>query len=204
MKDPELSHLPELGSVSRLIHQFRDGSQYALTLLWHKYQPRLLKLARKFLMGAPMRAVDEEDAVLSAFDSFVRRMENGGYSDLRDREQLWKSLVLLTRNKASFQKRTELRKRCVSNQFSIDKDGEFFDVFCDLVSSEASPHSTVELLDLLNSLLGRLKDRELKRIAVAKLNGYSNSEIAVKLKRSVPTIERRLRLIRAIWNEYIN
>jgi DNA-directed RNA polymerase specialized sigma24 family protein len=34
-----------------------------------------------------------------------------------------------------------------------------------------------------------------------KLEGYTNREIAEKLGRSRPTIERRLRLIREIWRE---
>ena len=37
--------------------------------------------------------------------------------------------------------------------------------------------------------------------AVAKLGGSSNEEIAGKICRSVPTVERRLRLIRDVWRE---
>jgi DNA-directed RNA polymerase specialized sigma24 family protein len=34
-----------------------------------------------------------------------------------------------------------------------------------------------------------------------KLDGHTNAEIAAKIGRSLPTVERRLRLIRDIWRE---
>ena len=50
-------------------------------------------------------------------------------------------------------------------------------------------------------LLNLLDDDELRRIAVCKLEGWSNYEIAQHLGCAVFTVERRLRLIRAIWKD---
>jgi DNA-directed RNA polymerase specialized sigma24 family protein len=50
-------------------------------------------------------------------------------------------------------------------------------------------------------VLGRLKDGVLKTIALRKLEGYGVQEIASELDASTRTIERKLRLIRAIWEE---
>ena len=50
-------------------------------------------------------------------------------------------------------------------------------------------------------LLDTLPDDELRRIALLKLEGHSNAEIAANIDRSVPTVERRLRLIRDTWHE---
>ena len=36
-------------------------------------------------------------------------------------------------------------------------------------------------------------------MAVWKLEGHTNEEIAALLGRSVPTVERKLRLIRKLW-----
>jgi hypothetical protein len=44
---------------------------------------------------------DEEDAALSAFDSFCRRAEQGQFPDLKDRDGLWALLVVLTAHKAA-------------------------------------------------------------------------------------------------------
>jgi DNA-directed RNA polymerase specialized sigma24 family protein len=50
-------------------------------------------------------------------------------------------------------------------------------------------------------LLERLDDTELCSIALLKMEGYSNREIAEKLSYTSRTVERRLRLIRALWEE---
>jgi IS30 family transposase len=44
-----------------------------------------------------------------------------------------------------------------------------------------------------------LGDDQLRQIAVWKLEGYSNAEIAAKLGRSDATVERKLKLIRELW-----
>jgi DNA-directed RNA polymerase specialized sigma24 family protein len=48
-------------------------------------------------------------------------------------------------------------------------------------------------------LLARLGDPELQALAVAKMEGYTNDEIAAGRDCSVRTVERRLRLIRRKW-----
>jgi DNA-directed RNA polymerase specialized sigma24 family protein len=53
--------------------------------------------------------------------------------------------------------------------------------------------------DSLNHLLLNFSDGELRSIVLYKLEGYSNDEVAEKIGRSVPTIERRLRLVREKW-----
>jgi DNA-directed RNA polymerase specialized sigma24 family protein len=53
----------------------------------------------------------------------------------------------------------------------------------------------------VDGLLGRLGDADLKAIAVSRLEGYSNAEIADRMSCSVVTIQRRLRLIRTILEE---
>jgi DNA-directed RNA polymerase specialized sigma24 family protein len=53
--------------------------------------------------------------------------------------------------------------------------------------------------DSLTHLLSVLRDDELRGIALAKLQGRSNQYIADTIQRSVPTVERRLRLIRDTW-----
>ncbi len=48
-------------------------------------------------------------------------------------------------------------------------------------------------------LLDLLGDEQLKRIAVWKMEGYTNQEMADRLGCVVETVERRLRLIHSIW-----
>jgi DNA-directed RNA polymerase specialized sigma24 family protein len=50
-------------------------------------------------------------------------------------------------------------------------------------------------------LLACLPDQTARAVALWKVEGYTNDEIAAKLGRSRPTVERKLRLIRATWEE---
>jgi DNA-directed RNA polymerase specialized sigma24 family protein len=47
--------------------------------------------------------------------------------------------------------------------------------------------------------LSRLPDDELRQIALGKLEGYTNEEIATQIEVAPATVERRLRLIRKHW-----
>jgi DNA-directed RNA polymerase specialized sigma24 family protein len=50
-------------------------------------------------------------------------------------------------------------------------------------------------------LLAALADVTLQKIAVGRLEGLSNAEIAHELRCAVRTVERKLERIRAIWTE---
>src|ERR1700690_4386290 len=89
------------GSITALLERLNAGDHEAARLLWQRYYPRLVALARQKLQGAPRRVADEEDAALSAFDSFCRRAEQGHFPDLKDRDGLWALLVVLTARKAA-------------------------------------------------------------------------------------------------------
>jgi DNA-directed RNA polymerase specialized sigma24 family protein len=49
--------------------------------------------------------------------------------------------------------------------------------------------------------LGRLGDDTLRQVALLKLEGYENAEIAARLNCALRTVERKLNLIRALWAE---
>jgi DNA-directed RNA polymerase specialized sigma24 family protein len=52
-------------------------------------------------------------------------------------------------------------------------------------------------------LLDRLDDDVLRSVAVWKLEGYTNKEVAAKLGRAPATVERKLRLIRDTWEKEV-
>src|SRR5262245_18721838 len=84
------------GSITALLDQLKAGNHVAARLIWERYYQRLVALARKKFQGAPARMADEEDAVLSAFNSFCCRAEQGQFPDLNDRDSLWALLVAIT------------------------------------------------------------------------------------------------------------
>ena len=50
-------------------------------------------------------------------------------------------------------------------------------------------------------LLGMLKDETYRNVAVWKMEGFTNKEIAVKLGCAQRTVERRLILVRSRWSD---
>ena len=62
-----------------------------------------------------------------------------------------------------------------------------------------SPELAAEVAEECGRLLGRLGDGQLRQVAIWKMEGFTNAEIADRLGRSVPTVERKLATIREIW-----
>lgn len=191
----------EQGSVTRWITQLRAGDQAAADPLWHRYFERLVAVARARLLRAPRRAADEEDVALSAFHSFCRAAERGRFPKLDDREDVWRLLVTFTTRKAAHLLRDGGRLKragragcgCAGR---ADNDGVDLEL---IAADEPSPDFVAEMAEECRRLLARLDDETLRSVVVWKMEGYTNEEIAGKLSCVPRTVERKLRLIRAIW-----
>jgi DNA-directed RNA polymerase specialized sigma24 family protein len=195
------------GSITALVERVKAGDHEAARLLWQRYFPRLVGLARKRLQAAPRRVADEEDAALSAFDSFCRRAEQGRFPDLKDRDGLWDLLVVLTARKAADLIKHERRQRRGGGQ--VHGDSAFGPVggssspggIDDLEGCEPTPEEAAILAEEVENLLGRLRDPVLRQVAVWKLEGHTNAEIAERQGCSLPTVERRLAIIRRLLRD---
>ena len=66
----------------------------------------------------------------------------------------------------------------------------------EVIGNEPSPEMVVTMTESVQKLLNHLGVGHLREIAVARMEGYSNAEIAEKLGCSERTVERRLHLIR--------
>jgi len=192
------------GSVSALLERLKDGDHEAVRLLWQRYYPRLVALARKKLQSTSRRVADEEDAALSAFDSFCRRAEQGQFPDLKERDGLWALLVVLTARKAANLVRHHQSEKRGAGQVKGDSalrpaDGSSSAAGFDAVPDDApTPEEAAILAEEVEHLLSRLHDPRLRQAAVWKLEGYSNAEIAARQGCSEPTVERRFAIIRRL------
>jgi DNA-directed RNA polymerase specialized sigma24 family protein len=195
------------GSISCLFNQLQLGDRAAVQGLWEVYFRRLVGLARKKLGDLPRRAADEEDVALSAFDSFCRAAEQGRFPSLADRDDLWQLLVLLTARKAADLREHEERdkrdwRRVHEAALEGDEDSGWpLAALSGLLSREPDPAFAAEVADQSRCLLEGLADEELRQIALAKMEGYTNEEIASRLGCALSTVERRLRLIRKRWEK---
>jgi DNA-directed RNA polymerase specialized sigma24 family protein len=172
------------------------GDQAAVDPLWGRYFERMVALARTRLLRAPRQAADEEDVALSAFHSFCRAAEQGRFPKLDDRDDVWRLLVVLTTRKAAHLIRDGSRlKRGGGGSWGRGEK----EVDLDLVAGEEpDPKFVAEVAEESRRLLSRLDDTQ-RAIVMWKMEGYTNEEVAVKLACVPRTVERKLRLIRAIW-----
>ena len=186
-------------SITRCIDMLRRGDRSAAEALWGSYIHRLVALARARLGGTPRRAANEEDVALSAFDSFYRRAEGGQFTRLADRDDLWQVLVLITERKAIDLMRREGRKSRGAGRVVPLSEAQARGAD-DAADPGPSPEFAAQVVDEFRALLHRLGDDSLRSVALAKLEGYSNKQIADRLGCIEQTVERKLRSIRKIWS----
>lgn len=184
----------DLRSVTHWYGLLRDGDNAAAQILWERYFPQLVKLAQVRLRGTKRIASDPEDIALSAFASFCRNAECGRFPNLVDRDDLWRLLVTLTIRKACHAIRDQRRIKRGGDIGITDIDLE------ELVGTEPTPVFAAQVAEEFRQILGQLAEPELQTIAIWKMEGFSITEIAQRLGRAPRTIERKLSLIRRIWD----
>jgi DNA-directed RNA polymerase specialized sigma24 family protein len=196
------------GSVTVWIARLKAGDAHAAQRLWEDYFPRLVGLARKRLQETPRRAADEEDVALSAFDSFCRGAEQGRFPRLTDRDNLWHLLVTITARKALQLVRHERRQKrgggAVRGDSAFHGTPESPDEEPGLeqvVGPEPSPEFAAQMAEEYQLLLARLGEGDLRLVAVWKMEGHSNEDIAAKLGCVPRTVERKVALIRTLWDQ---
>jgi DNA-directed RNA polymerase specialized sigma24 family protein len=193
------------GSITHWIKELREGDSAAAEALWHCYFPRLVEFARDKLQGAGRGMADEEDVALSVLNCFYRVAQEGRYPDLADRNGLWRLLLQITSRRAIDLMRCEKRKRRGGGQIrrgvigcSSDSQGEG-SLLSQMPDNSPTPEFAAMMADECRRLLEQLHDVELRAIALAKVEGLGNAEIAAQLNCSERTVERRLNLIREKW-----
>jgi len=190
-------------SITWWIGALKAGDRGAIQPLWEAYFQRLVALARAKLHSVPRRAADEEDVALSAFDSFCRRAEHGQFPRLNDRDDLWQVLFVLTVRKAIDQARREGRQirgagRVQTLEDLAERGAE------GLLDLEPTPALAAQVTDECRRLLDMLGDETLRSVALWKMEGYTNAEIARKLGCVEQTVERKLQRIRRRWEREEN
>lgn len=193
-------------SVTGWLVRFQDGDRAAAQQLWSRYFHRLVGLARVRLQGRPRRIADEEDVALSAFNSFFAGLEQGRFADVNDRDDLWRVLVTLTVRKAAHQVRDQQRQKrgggAVRGESGALNPGEESGLgLAGFADDEPTPAFAAEVAEQCERLLNCLGDAELRQIALWKMEGDTNQDIAAKLSCAPATVERRLALIRRIWEK---
>lgn len=196
------------GSITRWICELQDGCPQAAGDLWRAYYERLIRLAHKQLGAASRRVADEEDVVLHAFNSFCQGAAAGRFPKLEDRGDMWQILVMLTARKSADQIKEQYRAKRGGGKirgesvFAADSSSPAAGID-QVAADDPSPEFACQLTEEYRHLLQLLDDANLQEIAIARMEGFTNAEIAGRLGVQTRTIERKLRLIREIWSAQI-
>ena len=70
----------------------------------------------------------------------------------------------------------------------------------ELIGREPDPQVTLQIAEECQHLLDGISDTILRAIALWKMEGFTTEEIAAKLGCTTRTVERKLQLIRRLWN----
>ena len=194
-----------VGSVTGWIDDLKAGDDAAALHLWHRYFDQLVRLARAKLGAMPRGAADEEDVALSAFHSFCQGAARGRFPRLDDRDNLWRLLVTITARKALDQVRRQARQKRGGGRVLVgsaqaggedDTDGAGLE---QVVGREPTPQFAAMVADECRRLLAALGDETLRRVALLRMEGCSDEEIAARVDCSLRTVSRKLALIRKAW-----
>lgn len=196
-------------SVSEWIEQLRRGEVDASRKLWQHYHEKMIRLARSQLRSLRRRGiVDEDDVAAVAFEAFDRAMKAGRYPTVNDRDDLWRVLFRIVKNRAIDEQRRERRLKDgggkVRGDSVLRKPGETssqIDGFGTLPIREPTPDEAVTAAEQYRHLMSLLPDPILRQTAEQKFEGYTNEEIALQQNCSLSSVERRLGHIRKIWKE---
>jgi RNA polymerase sigma factor (sigma-70 family) len=176
-------------SITRLIRAVQDGHSSAVSPLLAVYFHRLVQLARKRLQNLPGLGGYDEDLALRSFHSVYQRLSDPSRPlDLAGRDDLWRLLATRTISRA-----IDLIRRHRPGEVPGGPDVE------QLLTREPTPEEVAEEADECRRLLDLLDEPQLRQIALWKVEGYTNEEIAARLDCVPRTIERKVSRIRLLW-----
>jgi RNA polymerase sigma factor (sigma-70 family) len=178
-------------SITRLIVAVQLGEDSAVGRLLEVYFDRLVQLARKRLQNLPGMATYDEDVALRSFHSLCCRLRDPARPlHLTSRDDLWRLLATRTISRA-----IDLIRRHRAGEVPGDHEVE------QLLAREPTPEQAAEMADECRRLLDLLDEPVLRQIALLKVEGYTNEEIAAKLDCVPRTIERKVSRIRLLWKQ---
>ena len=189
-------------TIATMLLKLREGDEQAAYDLWARFFHQLLSHCRLRLRPNTKSVRDEEDIVLSAMKSFCIGLRRGQFPELKGEESLWRLLLTIVVRKIadSHQYQTRQKRNQNKTQSLAEVDLNSNEIGA-LVDRELSPQLAAECSEEVERLMYSLEHEDLKTVAVMKMEGFTNQEIATQFRCSLTSIERKLRTIRLIWQQ---
>jgi DNA-directed RNA polymerase specialized sigma24 family protein len=191
-------------SVTQWITRIKGGGDGVAQKLWERYYAALVRLARAKLKKSRRVAADEEDVALSAFDSFFAAASKGRYPQINDRNDLWKLLITITKRKVLDRIQSEIRIKRGAGRVLREADLALADGESagleEVPGSEPTPEFAAMVAEEYQRLLDALPDAIHRKIAVLRMEGWNDDEIAEQIGCVRRTVGRKLQVIRNTWS----
>ncbi len=186
---------PEDLSVSDWLIALKQGETDAAAELWKRIEPRLKSLARRRLGGAPVATYDEDDLANSVLNALCAGARAGRFERMESRDDLWRLLSTILSRKASNRRRYhQARPEWGESRLGSQAVEAGLDLLADVREEEWTDTLGVECEELIERL-----EPKLRRVALMKLEGHTNEEIAERIGRAPRSVTRYVDLIRENW-----
>lgn len=192
-----------------LIKGLKSGDEQAVHAIYERYVNRFHEIITRRLRGRVNRIADEEDVSNSVLNSFFMGVNENRFPSLNDSDDLWQILGMLTKQKIVKYLRYFHRQKRGSGLVrgdSVFDSGAMQNANMGPDHPRQTPQSPDAQMmehEYLASLMDSLPNERIQEVAMMRLNGYSNQEIADQLDTSVRSVGRKLSLIRAQWSQVL-
>lgn len=189
-------------SISQWIAGLKDGHQRAAAKLWTRFFHQIRAVSRQKLGAIPGATRDEEDLAISTMQAVFVGAQQGQFEQLENRDDFWQLVLVILSRKASNIRRSLIARKetLVSDLTNVDIPDNPWQILEQAAQTRPLEYGIDSLGIECEELLSLLDDR-LQRVALLKMAGLTNEEIAASLDRSVTSVERYLQTIRKTWGE---
>lgn len=170
-------------SITQLLNLLRQGEEKAANELVNRFLPRLRK--RLSRVASQLQMSDEDDIAISAFYELCIALENSRFEDISDRTELWQVLSMIAMRKANDFRKIENAEKRGGRQKPLSIESFKHQV----ASFDDNPELQVEMLEMCEHFLNRLKEEDLRSVALLKMNGYTNADVSQKLGIATRTVQ---------------
>jgi hypothetical protein len=176
--------------------------------LWSEFYPRM-KLAVIGRVRAIQRPVaNESEIALSAFNSFIEHAREGKFPNLADQDDMWRLVKRFAIRKTNdTRKILRAQKRgggdVIVGQSDFSDESGIYRGINAAADKQTDPSTSIEVADLLNTMLQRLPDDQHRDIILLKLQGASIATIAECMETSTRSIQRILKKIEENWQSVL-
>ena len=173
--------------------------------IWESYLPKLMRVIESKLRNSSKRIIDSDDIAQNAMLSLFRGLKEHKFDSLENRDELWALLIIITARKVTRERRREMAEKrgrgTTRGESAFIVAGRIDDCYGinQVLDENQMPESASRVLKTYEELLPQISDQKTRNTAMLRMEGYTNPEIAEKMKCSVVRVEQRISKIRKVW-----